>query len=75
MVERRGEGDRREPWREGTRRRRQRDRGVCRGLKAKERACSRLLQELVLRDPKATLDIWACAETGRTIFGRFLVSN
>ena len=47
-----------------TRRRRQRDRGVCRGPKAKERACSRLLQKLVLRDPKATLDIWAC--TGRT---------
>ena len=56
-----------EPWREGTRRRRQRDRGVSRGPKAKERACSRLLQKLVLRDPKATLDIWAC--TGRTIFG------
>ena len=41
--------------------------------KAKERACSRLLQKVVLRDPKATLDIWACA--GRTIFGRFLVAN
>ena len=56
MVERRGEGDRREPWREGTRRRRQRDRGVSRGPKAKERTCSRLLQKLVLRDPKATLE-------------------
>ena len=41
--------------------------------KAKERACSRLLQKLVLRDPKATLDIWAC--TGSSIFGRFLVSE
>ena len=53
------------------RRCRQRDRGVPRGPKAKERACSRLLQKFVLRDPKATLE--SC--TGRTIFGRFLVSN
>ena len=35
------------------RRRRQRDRGVPRGPKAKEGACSRLLQKFVLRDPKA----------------------
>ena len=43
------------------------------GSKAEDRACSTLLHRLILRVPKATLDILgAYAED---LFGRFLVSN